>query len=69
VAASQVLAELRPTGDAILDAVVPAAVLREADGRVTVETSRVFVPAERGGAPDRRQLGLRVFGISIAVPN
>ena len=53
MAASQVLAELRPTGDTILDAVVPAAVLRAANGRVTVETSRVFVPAERGGASDR----------------
>jgi hypothetical protein len=69
VAASQVLAELRPTGDAILDVLVPAALLDAANGRVTVETSRVFVPAERGGASDRRHLGLRVFGISIAVPN
>jgi hypothetical protein len=67
--ARQVLAELRPEGDAILDAIVPAALLQEAGGRVTVETDRVFVPAEQGGASDLRHLGLRVFGVSVAVAN
>ena len=68
-AAGQIFAEVRPTGDAIIDAVVPAAALQAANGRVTVETSRVFVPAERSGASDRRHLGLRVFGVSVTVPN
>lgn len=44
---------------------VPAPALAAAEGRVAVETDRVFVPAERGGPPDRRRLGLRVFGVRV----
>jgi hypothetical protein len=44
---------------------VPGIALAAADGRVTIETDRVFVPAERGGPPDRRRLGLRVFGVRV----
>jgi hypothetical protein len=39
--------------------------LRRSDGRITIETNRTFVPAERGG-PDRRRLGLRVFGVILS---
>ena len=43
---------------------VPIDRLRAADGVIALETSQTFVPAERGGAPDRRRLGLRVFDMT-----
>jgi hypothetical protein len=43
---------------------VTADELAGADGRVMLETDHTFVPAERGG-PDRRRLGLRVFGVTV----
>lgn len=46
--------------------VVPDAALQRANGRVTIETNRTFVPADRSGVRDARRLGLRVFGVSIA---
>ena len=44
---------------------VPKESLRASDGRIVLETSQTFVPAERGGAPDRRRLGLRVFEMRV----
>jgi hypothetical protein len=44
---------------------VPADVLAAADGVVVIETSQTFTPADRGGPLDRRQLGLRVFRVSV----
>jgi hypothetical protein len=44
---------------------VPLAALHGSDGRVTIETDQIFVPAERGGAPDRRRLGLRIFAVDV----
>ena len=35
------------------------------DGRIVITTTNTFVPAERGGAPDRRRLGLRVFELRV----
>ena len=45
---------------------VPLEALIRTSGRLTIETNRTFVPAERKAAPDQRRLGLRVFGMSIA---
>ncbi len=45
---------------------VPADALAASGGAITIETDKTFVPAERGSAPDRRHLGLRVFAISVA---
>ncbi len=45
---------------------VPAGPLAAAGGLLTVETDKTFVPAERGGPPDFRRLGLRVFGIRVS---
>ncbi len=45
---------------------VPIDALQGCKGRLTIVTDRTFVPAERGGAADRRHLGLRVFGVNIA---
>jgi hypothetical protein len=43
---------------------VPPEALAASNGAVTIETSRTFVPAERGAAADNRRLGLRIFAIS-----
>jgi hypothetical protein len=44
---------------------VPADALQAAGGRLVIETDRTFVPAERGGPPDRRSLGLRIFAVRL----
>lgn len=45
---------------------VPADALTASGGIVTIETNRAFVPADTGGGPDQRRLGLRVFSIHVA---
>jgi hypothetical protein len=67
--AGRVLSEIRAAADTVLEVTVPPDALRAAGGVVVIETDRTFVPAERGGGPDRRRLGLRVFGVSVAVLN
>jgi hypothetical protein len=58
-------------GDAFtIDAIVPADVLRAANGRIVLRSSRTFVPADHvaSGDPrrgDRRALGLRVFEATV----
>jgi len=45
---------------------VPAALLAQAGGIVTLATDEVFVPAERvRGSTDRRRLGLRVYDVAV----
>jgi hypothetical protein len=44
--------------------VLPADLLEAAHGRVTLESSRFFVPAARG-APDQRHLALRIYRVSV----
>jgi hypothetical protein len=44
---------------------VPVDAMAASDGAVTIETSKFFVPAERGQGPDQRHLGLRVFAIGV----
>ena len=39
--------------------------LAASDGRIVVDTAQTFVPAERGGPPDRRRLALRVFELRV----
>lgn len=45
---------------------VPADALAASGGLVTIETDRVFVPADRGGSQDRRHLGLRILGARVS---
>jgi hypothetical protein len=68
-AGGRVLAEAHPESGFTIEALVPIEVLNAANGLLVLETDRVFVPAERGGPPDQRHLGLRVFGVDIVVPN
>jgi hypothetical protein len=44
----------------------PADAMAASGGRLTIRTDKTFVPAERGGVPDFRRLGLRVFSISVS---
>jgi hypothetical protein len=58
VASSSVLDDERWAFD------VPLEALTKSAGRITIVSSRTFVPAERSGA-DRRRLGLRVFDLRV----
>jgi hypothetical protein len=69
MAGGHVLAQAHPTDDFVIEALVPLDILRTSNGLVTLETDRTFVPAERGGPPDQRRLGLRVFGVEVVIPN
>jgi hypothetical protein len=65
-AGDQVLGETRFDSSLVWQVEVPAAALRQSGGRITIETSRTFVPAERGPQPDARVLGLRVFAVDVS---
>jgi hypothetical protein len=54
-----------PRGDFTLAGVVPGALVDASGGRLALTTSRTFVPAERGGGADARQLALRVYGVRV----
>ena len=64
-AGNQVLATAQPFEDFELTVKVPAPVLAAADGLVTIETDKTFVPHERSGSPDKRALGLRIFRFEV----
>lgn len=44
---------------------LPAALLEPNAGRVTIESNRWFVPAERGESADPRHLALRIYDVSV----
>jgi hypothetical protein len=57
---------LEPRADFTIEADVPAALLAQAGGVVTLTTNEVFVPAEHvKGSTDRRRLGLRVYDVAV----
>lgn len=66
LAGSQLLGETDFRAAELWSVTVPFDALRAGHGRVVIETSRTFVPAERHAAPDRRRLGLRVFGVYVS---
>jgi hypothetical protein len=59
------LAIAEPSRDFSLVVRVPADVLAAADGMLTIETDKTFVPHERSGAADMRTLGLRIFQFDL----
>ena len=63
-AAGHELATFDPAGDFDESVVIPADVLDAAQGRVSVDSSKFFVPG-RGGGGDQRHLALRVYGVSV----
>jgi hypothetical protein len=66
LAGDRVLGETRFEGSLAWRVVVPVAALQQSGGRVTIETTRTFVPAERWAQPDARVLGLRVFAVDVS---
>lgn len=64
-AGKQVLATATPSSDFELTARIPAATLAAADGMVTIETDKTFVPNQRSGSPDKRTLGLRILKFDV----
>ena len=60
-AGTRTLATFRPGDDFTQDIVVPAEALIDANGIVTIETDRVYLPGAAEGSPDTRKLGLRIF--------
>jgi hypothetical protein len=54
-----------PTSDFDESIRLPADLLAQADGRVTIESDRWFVPADRGESADRRHLALRIFRVNV----
>jgi len=64
-AGTRELGRFSPSSDFTQSIVVPADALAAADGRVTISSDKTFVPAERGGPPDRRHLALRIYSYSV----
>jgi len=65
-AGTQVLGQIRPEGEISWSVRVDAATLARAEGRLTLTTGRVYVPAEQERrSTDRRRLGLRVFELQV----
>ena len=65
MAGAREVARFTPSSDFTQSIVLPADALLSADGRVTVTSDKFFVPAERGGPPDRRRLALRIYSYSV----
>jgi hypothetical protein len=64
-AGALMLETIRPQGRFATTVRVPAGVLDAAGGVLTIATDRTFIPDERTGNGDRRQLGLRVFELRV----
>jgi hypothetical protein len=54
-----------PAGDFDQTVVLPADALETAHGRVTIESSKFFVPGGASGGGDRRHLALRIYLVSV----
>ena len=54
-----------PSSDFTYDITIPATALSAAQGRVTVKSSRFFVPGGSGGGGDQRHLAIRMYGVTV----
>jgi hypothetical protein len=61
LAGQREIAAFDPARDFEQSITIPGDVLAGANGRITVESSKFFVPADRGGGADRRHLALRIY--------
>jgi hypothetical protein len=64
-AGAREIARFNPSSDFTQSVALPADALASAEGRVTISSDKSFVPAERGGPPDRRHLALRIYSYSV----
>jgi hypothetical protein len=62
--AGRQVARFSPTADFREVIVLPGEALASAEGRVAIESDKVFVPGDRDGSGDKRRLALRVYGYS-----
>lgn len=68
VAGGEEVARWQPAADFTRTITVPARLLQAKPTLVSIETNLVWVPAERSGSLDRRQLGLRLYGVDLREP-
>jgi hypothetical protein len=59
------VAAFDPSSDFEQNVTLPADLLTAANGRVTLESSKFFVPGGAGGGGDRRQLALKIYRVSV----
>jgi transmembrane protein TMEM260 (protein O-mannosyltransferase) len=63
--ADREIAAFDPASDFEQAITLPAELLARADGRVTIESSKFFVPAAAGTGADQRHLALRIYRVSV----
>jgi len=64
-AAGEKVGELHPDRDFTWKVIVPADVMRRAEGSIAVEVDRVYLPGPAEGTADPRRLGLRLFETEV----
>jgi hypothetical protein len=64
-AAGEKVGELHPDRDFIWNLIVPADVMRRAEGAIAVEVDPVYLPGPAEGTTDPRRLGLRLFDTKV----
>lgn len=62
---AQTVHRFTPASDFSESIQLPAALVKASDGRVTIQSNRWFVPAERGESADPRHLALRIYEVSV----
>ena len=65
LAGDREIASFDPSADFEQTITVPAEALAQSNGRLRIESSRFFVPAERGQGADRRHLALRIYSVHV----
>ena len=64
-AGEQVLGRVELSADFTVRIGVLASTIAASGGRLVMTTTQTFAPAERDGSADRRQLGLRLFAVTL----
>lgn len=54
-----------PAADFEQSVTLPADLLAAMNGRISIESTKFFVPAQRGGPPDQRHLALRIYSLHV----
>jgi hypothetical protein len=62
----RVITTAHPDRDFTIEAAIPVDLLTAAGDRVTLESSRMFVPGEKEGTADRRHLALRIYSVQVS---
>jgi hypothetical protein len=65
LAAGHTVAEFRPSDAFEWNATIPAEMVANAGGAITLELDRVYLPGVSEGTADERRLGLRLFDIRL----